>query len=34
MVDTKNNAYGILEIFNKGIVLKGYGNQKTYKLKK
>lgn len=33
MVNTHFNAYGILEIFNKHLVLKGYGNQKTFKLK-
>ena len=32
MVDTMTNSYGILEIYKDSMVLKGYGNQKSFKL--
>uniref|UniRef100_UPI0032167C7D metallophosphoesterase n=1 Tax=uncultured Draconibacterium sp. TaxID=1573823 RepID=UPI0032167C7D len=32
MVDTKNNSYGMLEIYRDSLILKGYGNQKTLHL--
>jgi len=32
MVDTMINSYGILEIYNNRLVLKGYGNQKSFNL--
>jgi manganese-dependent ADP-ribose/CDP-alcohol diphosphatase len=32
MVDTMVNSYGILEIYKDSLVLKGYGNQKSFKL--
>ena len=32
MVDTMINSYGILEIYKNSLVLKGYGNQKTFHL--
>jgi hypothetical protein len=32
MVDTMINSYGILEIYKNSLVVKGYGNQKTFHL--
>jgi hypothetical protein len=33
MVDTMVSSYGILEIYDNSLVLKGFGNQKTFNLK-
>ena len=32
MVDTLTGSYGILEIYDEGLVLTGYGNQKSFRL--
>ena len=32
MVDTMINSYGILEIYKNSLVLRGYGNQKSFNL--
>ena len=34
MVNTMINSYGILEIYEESLILKGYGNQESYNLKR